>query len=74
MLTMHPTMMATIAADHIRDMHEDAARDQRARMARSARRANRAANRAAAARRAGNLAVAAARPRTAGCELAERHA
>ncbi len=36
---MHPMMMAEIAADQIRDMHADAARDQRARLARRGRRA-----------------------------------
>ncbi len=36
---MHPMMMAEIAADQIRDMHADAARDQRARPARRGRRA-----------------------------------
>ena len=73
MQTMHPMMMAEIAADQIRDMHADAARDQRARIARRARRANRAVQRAAAARRAGTVPVA-ARSRAAGCELTERAA
>jgi hypothetical protein len=35
---MHPMMMAEIAAGQIRDMHADAARDQRARLARRGRR------------------------------------
>ena len=45
---MYPTMMASIATDQIKDMHADAARDQRARVARRARRAE---HRAAALRR-----------------------
>jgi hypothetical protein len=36
---VHPAMMAAIAADHIKDMREDAVRDGRARAARRARRA-----------------------------------
>jgi len=36
---MHPTMMAEIAAYQIRDMQADAARHQRARLARRGRRA-----------------------------------
>jgi hypothetical protein len=36
---MHPTMMAEIAAYQIRDMQADAARNQRARLARRGRRA-----------------------------------
>ncbi len=35
---VHPAMMAAIAADHIRDMREDAARDKRAKVSRRARR------------------------------------
>jgi hypothetical protein len=36
---MHPTMMAQVAAYQIRDMQADAARNQRARLARRSRRA-----------------------------------
>jgi hypothetical protein len=36
---MHPMMMAEIAADQIRNMQADAARDQQARLARRGRRA-----------------------------------
>jgi hypothetical protein len=56
---MHPTMMAAVAAGHIKDMRDDAVRDGRARVARRTRRAS---HRAAAHRRHG------------GSELIEQHA
>jgi hypothetical protein len=56
---VHPSMMALIAADHIKDMRNDAARDARSRLARCVRRAS---HRAAVQRR------------HAGCELIEQHA
>jgi hypothetical protein len=59
MNSLHPAMMAAIAADHIKDMRDDAVRDGRARVARRTRRAS---HRAAAQRRHG------------GCELIEQHA
>jgi hypothetical protein len=59
MYQLHPTMMAAISADHIKDMRDDAVRDERAR---TARRTRRASHRAAAQRR------------HAGCELIEQHA
>ena len=59
---MHPMMMAEIAAGQIRDMQADAARDQRARLARRGRRAG---HRVFAVRHTG---------RTAARELSARHA
>ncbi len=67
---MHPVMMAEIAADQIREMRTQAARDQRARLAR---RGRRAAHRAAAARSAANL-VATAPSGSAAPELTGYHA
>jgi hypothetical protein len=55
---VHPTMMAAIAADHIKDMRDDAVRDHRARTARRSRRAGQAA----------------VRRQAASCELIEQHA
>jgi hypothetical protein len=60
---MHPMMMAEIAADQIRDMRADAARDRRARLARRSRRAG---QRAEAGRQAAG--------RTAVRELTGHHA
>ncbi|MGD0373794.1 MAG: hypothetical protein ABSB01_04325 [Streptosporangiaceae bacterium] len=61
---MYPTIMNAIAADQIKDMRANAARDRRASLVRHARLAGR---HAAAARRAGH--------RTTGArELSERHA
>ena len=60
---MHPMMMAEIAADQIRDMQADAARDQRARLARRGRRAG---HRVFAVRHAAS--------RTAARELSAHHA
>ena len=60
---MHPMMMAEIAADQIRDMQADAARDQRARLARRGRRTGHRV-----------FAVRPAASRTAARELSGHHA
>ena len=65
---MYPTIMNAIAADQIKDMRADAARDRRARLVREARLS---ARHAAAARHAGNRTTGAG---AAGRELSERHA
>jgi hypothetical protein len=67
---MHPAMLAEIAAYQIRDMQAEAARDQRAGLAR---RGRRAARRTAAAAAATDL-IAAAPSRNAARELTGHHA
>ncbi len=65
---MYPTMMNAIAADQIKDMRADAARDRRAKLVR---RARLSARHAAVVQHAGSQTTGA---RAARRELSERHA